>query len=283
MNTPHLARAGRIGRIGRATAVPTPGKPVNTAKLSHAARRRIASPPMRAVELATETVGRAFQRWGLAFVNRVMRDVVQGLLQDAVERLDAKTVEQVWQEFNAPKVNWKALGDAFRMVDKASSDDLRVMGVRTGSVVKNANVMQAQWVRQNTDLVQGTRRLRERVRRTVDKAVREGRQVDDIRRMLEEQLGFERSRAELIARDQTLKLYGQIQEQRQRAAGFTQYVWTTSLDERVRPGHAVLDGAVIDWDDPPVVDERTGRRAHAGMDFQCRCSAVPFADPDEAT
>lgn len=245
---------------------------------------------MRAVELAAETVGRAFQRWGLAFVNRVMRDAVPGLLQDAVNRadanvvsrLDAKTVEQIWQELNAPKVNWKALGDAFRTVDKASSDDLRVMGVRTGSVVKNAHVLQAQWVRQNTDLIQGTRRLRERVRRTVDKAVREGRQVDDIRRMLEEQLGFERSRAELIARDQTLKLYGQIQEQRQRAAGFTQYVWTTSLDERVRPGHAVLDGAVIDWDDPPVVDERTGRRAHPGGDYQCRCSAVPFVDPDEA-
>lgn len=277
MVAPRVARIGRVGRAAKGLEALSASKPVDTSKLSHVARRRIASPPMRAVERAARVVGEAFQRYADRFVARVMREVVPPLL-----RQDAKTVEQIWVELNEPKVSAKALEGVFKTVDKASSDDLRVLGVRTGSVVRGAHALQSQWVRENTDLVRGTRRLRERVRKVVDKAVREGRAVDEIRKALEEQVGVERSRAELIARDQSLKLYGRIQEQRQRAAGFTQYVWTTSLDERVRPGHAVLDGALIDWDDPPVVDPRTGRRAHPGGDFQCRCSAVPYSDEDAA-
>lgn len=29
------------------------------------------------------------------------------------------------------------------------------------------------------------------------------------------------------------------------------------------------------WDNPPVVDEKTGRRCHPGKDYQCRCCALP--------
>jgi SPP1 gp7 family putative phage head morphogenesis protein len=109
----------------------------------------------------------------------------------------------------------------------------------------------------------------------------EGRSVRDISKLLQEQAGYSKSRAELTARDQTLKLYGQIQEERQQKAGITKYVWTTSQDERVRPDHADLDGTVQAWDDPPVVDKRTGRRGHPGFDYQCRCTAVPVLDDDD--
>ncbi len=78
-------------------------------------------------------------------------------------------------------------------------------------------------------------------------------------------------RAELIARDQTLTLNGQITEERQTAAGVEQYVWSTSLDERVRDEHVALEGQTFSWDDPPEV-------GHPGEDVLCRCVAIPVVE-----
>lgn len=60
--------------------------------------------------------------------------------------------------------------------------------------------------------------------------------------------------------------------------GFQYYVWTTKKDDRVRPDHARLEGRIINWNDPPVVDLRSGRRAHCGGDYNCRCTAAPYKE-----
>lgn len=87
--------------------------------------------------------------------------------------------------------------------------------------------------------------------------------------------GVSDSRAELIARDQTLKVNGAIASARQRSAGVTRYTWSTSLDERVRERHRELAGTEQLWSVPPIVDPRDGRREHPGGDYQCRCVAIP--------
>lgn len=61
-------------------------------------------------------------------------------------------------------------------------------------------------------------------------------------------------------------------------SGFDRYVWTTRKDDRVRPDHARLEGRICSWNDPPVVDLRSGRHAHPGEDYNCRCTAAPLAD-----
>jgi SPP1 gp7 family putative phage head morphogenesis protein len=91
--------------------------------------------------------------------------------------------------------------------------------------------------------------------------------------LLESRLEVSASRAELIARDQTLKLNANVTQWRQTEAGVERYIWTTSNDERVREGHADLDGEEFSWDDPP--DTGDGERNHPGEDFQCRCIAYP--------
>lgn len=75
-----VGRTGRIGRPGRSSALP--GEVKDTSKLSHAARRRIASPPMPAIERAVTAIGSAVERWGLEFVERVLLDVVAPIIQD---------------------------------------------------------------------------------------------------------------------------------------------------------------------------------------------------------
>jgi uncharacterized protein with gpF-like domain len=116
------------------------------------------------------------------------------------------------------------------------------------------------------------------------------------------------TRAELIARDQTTKLYGNLAEKRQAGAGITRYIYRTMEDERVRgdpsgkypnskPSHACMDGKVCQWDDPTVyadtieaadkgkwksrknIEKGPGVELHPGQDYQCRC----YADPDFST
>ena len=101
-----------------------------------------------------------------------------------------------------------------------------------------------------------------------------GARVEVLRDAILKRFDVSKSRASLLARDQTLTLNSQIARTRQTNLGIEQYVWTTSGDERVRDTHAELDGTTQRWDTPPVVSE-DGRTAHPGEDFQCRCTAFP--------
>lgn len=95
------------------------------------------------------------------------------------------------------------------------------------------------------------------------------------------------TRARLIARDQTAKMNGQLTQLRQNEVGIDKYVWRTSLDERVRSSHRIMDGLLCRWDDVGVYSNNDGRtwlkrssiggvEQHPGQDFQCRCTAEAF-------
>ncbi len=60
------------------------------------------------------------------------------------------------------------------------------------------------------------------------------------------------------------------------------YIWRVAPADvpRTRSDHLRLNGQRCRWDDPPVVNQRTGERGHPGHDPRCRCYAEPV--PDEA-
>jgi SPP1 gp7 family putative phage head morphogenesis protein len=152
---------------------------------------------------------------------------------------------------------------------------VRSIGIPLRSVNGLGDVMD-RFRRQNVELITSIAVDElDRVERLLDEAQAGAMRVETLRDNLVEQFGIVDSRAALIARDQVLKLNGQLTQTRQENAGVVEYIWTTSHDERVRPGHAHLDGTRHAWLAAPVVDERTGRRAHPGQDFQCRCTPTP--------
>jgi SPP1 gp7 family putative phage head morphogenesis protein len=116
------------------------------------------------------------------------------------------------------------------------------------------------------------------VQKIVEESVLSGERHEGLRDKLIAQFGVTKSRASLIARDQTLKLTSQLNQQRATSVGVQTYTWITSRDERVRPGHKALDGTIQRYDSPPVTNPRTGERNHAGEDYQCRCVAAPNTD-----
>lgn len=111
------------------------------------------------------------------------------------------------------------------------------------------------------------------------------------------------TRAELVARDQCGKLYGDLAEKRQTSAGLDLYVWRSLEDERVvgTPGgrwpnptrghgnHYLMDGKVCKWNDPSVYadtveDALAGKwkqrteqmpKGKPGFEYQCRCYGEP--------
>lgn len=103
--------------------------------------------------------------------------------------------------------------------------------------------------------------------------------VGGVAKVLEERFGVSKSRAEFWAVDQSLKLNAQINRERFEAAGISQYVWTTSNDERVRETHRDLDGQIYSFDDPPSID---GRPLNPGEDYLCRCTPYPYFGDNQA-
>lgn len=102
-----------------------------------------------------------------------------------------------------------------------------------------------------------------------------GIRVEEIMKRVQERFDVSESRAQLIARDQVGKFNGELTQERHESLGVNEYVWSTSQDSRVRPDHADLNGRAFSYDQPPVVDQKSGRTANPGEDYQCRCQALP--------
>ena len=132
------------------------------------------------------------------------------------------------------------------------------------------------WIDENVGLISTIPEdTLEKMRDIVYDGFTNGRTTTRMVKKIQQVYGISRRRAELIARDQVAKLNGQIQKAQQQDAGITEYIWCTTGDELVREGHRRLNGQKFSWDDPPVVDVKTGRRCHPEEDYQCRCIASP--------
>lgn len=103
----------------------------------------------------------------------------------------------------------------------------------------------------------------------VSDGARSGKNMKDITADIQKRTGAAKSRAKFIARDQVSKFNGDLNKLRQKNVGINSYIWSTSLDERVRQSHAAKEGKKFRWDNPP---NDTG---HPGEDYNCRCVAIP--------
>lgn len=130
------------------------------------------------------------------------------------------------------------------------------------------------WVEENVGLISSIPEdTLEKMKDIVYDGFTNGKTTTRMVKEIQRAYGISRRRAELIARDQTAKLNGQIQKAQQQDAGITEYIWSDCGDERVRRSHQELNGKKFSWDDPP--ENSDGRKCHPGQDFQCRCIGRP--------
>jgi SPP1 gp7 family putative phage head morphogenesis protein len=177
---------------------------------------------------------------------------------------------------------------AGRVVEANGQEFARVLRIDPRQVGANLAPAIERFRRENVELITSIPAQQlEQVSAVVDAAWSKGERVESLRAKLQERFDVSKSRADLIARDQVLKLNAQVTRERQQASGITEYEWITSRDERVRGNpdgkypdsdedHYSLDGTRQRWDAPPQVNSKTGATAAPGESFQCRCVARPI-------
>lgn len=102
-----------------------------------------------------------------------------------------------------------------------------------------------------------------------------GKTTDEIKQIVKKTLKVGDGRAANIGRDQTNKLAGLINSERQKKIGIKEFTWRTKKDQRVRDSHEALEGKPFDWitGAQGLLDMASSR--FPGDDPNCRCWAEP--------
>ena len=116
----------------------------------------------------------------------------------------------------------------------------------------------------------------DKVQNTVMQAMVRGSLNKDLAAQVKDLGKTTEKRAMFIARDQSSKLNAALTQARHEEVGIKKYMWSASLDERVRESHAEKDGQIFEYSNPPA---DTG---HPGHDFNCRCVQIPVFDEVQA-
>lgn len=95
-----------------------------------------------------------------------------------------------------------------------------------------------------------------------------------------------RASARLIARTEVAKTQSAITKSRAQNLDMQWYVWRTALDgNRVRKSHRLMEGVIVNWNDPPSPEELAGEQSighyHAGNIWNCRCYSEVLLDIDD--
>ena len=117
----------------------------------------------------------------------------------------------------------------------------------------------------------------------VMRSITTGRGLADLTPFLSKRKEITLKRAKLIAHDQTRKATSNINRVRMEKLGIKQFEWIHSHgSQEPRPLHQEYDRKIFDFDNPPVIDERTGERGYPGQLINCKCKFAPvFSFLDE--
>ena len=147
-----------------------------------------------------------------------------------------------------------------------------VRGISVNLSEQSLMVQRETFVARNVRLIRGVaEEQRKRIADAILEGIQAGRGIGDIQDAIGAAVDIGENRARLIARDQVASYNGSLTEERMLANGVDKFIWSTSLDERVRASHAELEGQVFEWANPPIVD---GEEATPGIPVNCRCVAI---------
>jgi len=242
----------------------------------------------------------AFQAALLAPTNRLLKLMAQQVAQDVLPAAISAKAQMMRDDLNWFERAMRALRDfadgfveglrsewrdAFDTEEERNkrrfNEAVRsAIGIDLGAVIQAegiGNTIDAAVLR-NVGLVRGlSQDVVKRLSSKLLDVLTRGLNNREIEKIITTEFGMARRRAKLIARDQAASFNGDLNRIRQTAMGVTEYVWSTSLDERVRgnpegkypnarPSHWDRQGKVFKWSSPPS-------DGHPGQPINCRCTA----------
>ena len=121
--------------------------------------------------------------------------------------------------------------------------------------------------------------------------VLDGKSTKTIADYIQKRYGVNKRKALFLARNENAIATSSYLIAQYKSNGFKYYRWHSSNDERVRPLHRELakkennkygiNGSnIFEFDNPPVIDERTGQRGNPAETYNCRCTMSPYIDKE---
>lgn len=116
------------------------------------------------------------------------------------------------------------------------------------------------------------------MRKKIQDLVLQGYRQDKIQDLLQKEYGIMARKAKFLAQNETSIMLAEYKKVTYQKMGFDKFIWKTVTDGRERELHKALNNTVWRYDNPPVIDERTGQKGLPGETYNCRCEAIPFYD-----
>lgn len=116
------------------------------------------------------------------------------------------------------------------------------------------------------------------MRRDIQEFVMGGYRAKSLEEFFLKRKEISERKAAFLARQETKLLVAEYRKNRFKQAGVSRYRWSTVIDGRERELHRELNGRIFSWDEPPIIDARTGERGNPAEAYNCRCQAIPVID-----
>ena len=116
------------------------------------------------------------------------------------------------------------------------------------------------------------------MRKDIEELVLGGYRAKSLEEFFLQRKDISERKAAFLARQETKLLVAEYRKNRFKQAGVSRYRWSTVLDGRERELHRELNGQIFSWDEPPIIDARTGERGNPSETYNCRCQAIPVID-----
>lgn len=117
------------------------------------------------------------------------------------------------------------------------------------------------------------------MRAKIQELVLQGYRQDKIQELLQKEYGFMARKAKFLAQNETTIMLAEYKKVTYKEMGFDKFIWRTITDGRERELHKALNGTVWRYDDPPVIDERTGQRGLPGQTYNCLIGEMNILSP----
>ena len=108
-----------------------------------------------------------------------------------------------------------------------------------------------------------------------------GKTLTEIIEDIQGRFDVSESKARLIARTETAKINAALTQARSEALGISCYEWLSALKDTTRESHAEMHEQIVDYDNPPTLDEPEGEY-HAGEAPNCFCWQNPCVLDEQA-
>ncbi|OWK39539.1 phage minor head protein [Fimbriiglobus ruber] len=120
------------------------------------------------------------------------------------------------------------------------------------------------------------------VQGAVMRSITTGNGMQDLVPYLQKHKGITLRRARMISQDQVKKSFSALSKARMEKVGVTSYIWRHTAGSRhPRKLHIGMSGSIFRYDDPPVIDEKTGERGIPGQAINCACRMQPVLNFEE--